>query len=194
MVATVGAARRTGKRGLGATAASFAAGLVTGSALVFGGLGLAGTIFRPGSAFLVSAAALAGAAVGADAAGLRVRPQIPAQVPERWRRTMPLPRAVFLYGSLLGTGVTTFVPAAAAWALMALALALGNVTLALLVGLCLAAGRALPVLVFAPLGDEAAALRLVTERPAALRAVRGLAARSSPGTRATWSPSRHATR
>src|SRR6266496_6388959 len=110
------------------------------------------TLFRPGSAFLVSAAALAGAAVGADAAGLRVRPQIRAQVPERWRRTMPLPRAVFLYGSLLGTGVTTFVPAAAAWALMALALALGNVTLALFVGLCLAAGRALPVLVFAPLG------------------------------------------
>jgi len=178
MVATVGAARRTGKRALGATAASFAAGLVTGSALVFGGLGLAGTIFRPGSAFLVSAAALAGAAVGADAAGLRVRPQIRAQVPERWRQTMPLPRAVFLYGSLLGTGVTTFVPAAAAWALMALALALGNVTLALLVGLCLAVGRALPVLVFAPLGDEAAALRLVTERPAALRAVRGLAALS----------------
>src|SRR2546421_3433858 len=113
MVATVGAARRNGERGLAATAAAFAAGLVAGSALVFGALGLAGTIFRPGGAFLVCAAALAGLAVGADAAGLRVRPQIRAQVPERWRRTMPLGRAVFLYGALLGTGVTTFVLAAA---------------------------------------------------------------------------------
>jgi hypothetical protein len=178
MVATVGAAQRNGKRTLAATAAAFAAGLATGSALVFGALGLAGRILHPGGAFIVCAAVLAGAAVATDAAGFRVRPQIRAQVPERWRRTMPLSRAVFLYGGLLGTGVTTFVPAAAAWALMALALALGNMTLALVVGLCLAAGRALPVLVFAPLGDEAAGLAFVTERPTALRVVRGLAALS----------------
>src|SRR6266566_5825028 len=175
MVGTVRAARHGGRALAGG---AFTLGLALGAAALFGSLGALGAALRPGHAVVLAAVALAGAAALADLAGLRVRPQVPFQVPERWRRTMPLARAVLLYGSLLGTGVTTFVPAAAAWALMALALALGNVTLALLVGLCLAVGRALPVLVFAPLGDEAAALRLVTERPSALRAVRGLAALS----------------
>ena len=40
---------------------------------------------------------------------------------------MPLSRALFLYGLLLGTGLTTYVPATAAWALPALSLALGDV-------------------------------------------------------------------
>ena len=118
--------------------------------LVFGSLGVVAALLHPGRAWILVAAAIAAAAALSDAAGLRVRPQIPFQVPEHWRRTMPLPLAVFLYGLLIGTGLTTFVPAAAAWALMVLTLALGKLVPALAVGLLLAAGRALPVLALIP--------------------------------------------
>ena len=92
-------------------AAAFAAGLTVSGALTFGALGAIGSLLRPGRGFLVAAAVLAGAAVLADLAGLRVRPQLRLQVPERWRQTMPLPRALFLYGLLLGPGIGTYVPA-----------------------------------------------------------------------------------
>ncbi len=138
--------RREGRQSP-AGGASFAVGLLAGSMLVFGSLGVVATLLHPGRAWILVAAAIAAAAALSDAGGLRVRPQIPFQVPEHWRRTMPLPLAVFLYGLLIGTGLTTYVPAAAAWALMVLSLALGKLVPALAVGLLLAAGRALPVLV-----------------------------------------------
>jgi hypothetical protein len=180
MVGTVGAARRLGGTwSLARTAAAYAAGLAAGSLVVFGGLGVAAAAVDPGRTSLLAAAGLAAVAAAADALGLRVRPQIRFQVPERWRRTLPLPLAVFLYGTLLGTGLTTFVPAAAAWALFGFALSIGSLATALLVGACLAAGRALPVVLLAPLVDAgigARALAVITERPASLRIVRGLAA------------------
>jgi hypothetical protein len=168
MVGTVRAASGLKARALAGTA--FAAGLALGGGLTFGGLGALGSALHPGRWFLVVAAVLAGAAVLSDAAGLRVRPQIHFQVPEPWRRTMPLPRALFLYGLLLGTGFTTFVPAATAWALPPLSLALG-LPGGLVVGLSFAAGRALPVLI---VRDETT----VAERPGGLRALRVLAAAS----------------
>src|SRR2546430_895428 len=168
MVGTVRAARR--RRGRVAAGTAFALGLALGGGLTFGTLGALGSLLHPGRAFLVAAAALAGAAVLSDALGLRVRPQIRFQVPEPWRRTMPLPRALFLYGLLLGTGFATFVPAATAWALVPLSVALGFPG-ALVVGLSFAAGRALPVLI---VGDETA----VAERPGGLRALRVLAGAS----------------
>lgn len=180
MVGTVGAARRLGGRGaLAGAGTAFAAGLIGGSALVFGGLGLIGMALRPGRTWVGAVAALSLAAVASDALGLRVRPQIPFQVPERWRQTLPLPLAVFLYGLLLGTGLTTYVPAAAAWALLALSPTLGTLASPLEIGLALAAGRALPVLALAPLEGRALgarALLLMAERPRALRIVRLLAA------------------
>src|SRR5919198_750484 len=93
MVGTVSAARRRPLLG-----AAHAAGLLCGSLAVFGTL----------------------AAVVVDAGGLRVRPQVRRQVPEAWRRRLPLPLALFLYGLVLGTGVATYVPAAALWALLLL--------------------------------------------------------------------------
>jgi hypothetical protein len=83
---------------------------------------------------------------------------------------MPLSRALFLYGLLLGTGLTTYVPATAAWALPALSLALGDVRASLAIALGFAAGRALPVL----------ALRetAIAERPHGRRLLRALAAAS----------------
>ena len=163
MVGTVRAARRPVVAG-----ASFATGLALGGALVFGVLGAAGSALHPGRWFLIAAAVLAGAAALADLTGRRVRPQVRFQVPEPWRRTMPLPQALFLYGLLLGTGLTTFVPAAAAWALLPLSMALGLLG-AVVVGLSFAAGRALSVLA---IRDETA----LAERPHGLRALRVLAA------------------
>jgi hypothetical protein len=173
MVGTVGAARGLGGwKGLLATGTAFALGLAAGSGLVFGGLGLVAVALDPGRPWIVAAAVLAVIAAASDAAGLRVRPQLRFQVPERWRRRLPLPLAVFLYGLLLGTGFTTYVPAAAVWALVALSLALGSLATALAIGLALAAGRALPILVLAPRSDG----ELLAERPGALRLVRILAA------------------
>ena len=173
MVGTVSAARHDGRRAFALTAAAFALGLALGASVVFVGLGLLGA-WTHTRALVVAAVVVAVAAIACDAAGLRVRPQIRFQVPERWRRTMPLPRALFLYGILLGTGLTTYVPAAAAWALPALSLALGDVTGSLAIALGFAAGRALPVLVLAARGEET----VLAERPQGLRVLRLLTAAS----------------
>ena len=176
MVGTVSAARRLGGRGaLAAAAAAFAVGLALGAALIFGALGALGAAIEPGHAFLIAAAVVAAVAVISDLAGLRVRPQVRLQVPELWRRSMALPRALFLYGVLLGTGVTTFVPAAAGWALLPLCVGLASVTGALVIGLSFAAGRALPVLWLVARGRDESAL---AERPQGQRALRVLAATS----------------
>src|ERR671931_1566220 len=166
MVGTVRAARPGRSRAI--AAAAFAVGLAIAAGVTFGALGAIGSILRPGRGFVAGAAVFAGIAAIADISGLRVRPQLRFQVPEPWRRAMPLPQALFLYGLLLGTGLTTFVPAMAAWALLPLSLAVGfpgSVT----VGLAFATGRALPVLA---LGDESA----LAERPGGLRMLRVLAA------------------
>jgi hypothetical protein len=173
MVGTVGAARHDGQRAFASTVAAFTAGLALGAALVYGMLGLIGEAEHT-HALVIAAVAIAAAAILSDAAGLRVRPQIRFQVPEPWRRTMPLPRALFLYGLLLGTGLTTYVPATAAWALPALGLAVGDVAGSLAIGLGFAAGRALPVLVLAVRGEET----MLAERPQGLRALRVLIAAS----------------
>src|ERR671934_2878381 len=172
MVGTVSAARRLGERkALVASEAAFALGLLAGASLVFGALGLAGAALHPDRAAVAVAVAVALVAAAIDAAGRRVRPQIRLQVPERWRRTMPLPRALFLYGVLLGMGFTTFVPAAAAWALLPLSLAAGSVGSGVAIGLGFAAGRALPLVV---VSDETS----LAERPRGLRVLRVLAALS----------------
>jgi hypothetical protein len=164
MVGTVRAARHRGRAG-----AAFTAGLALGAAAVFVALGLLGAAVS-GRAVVVAAVALGGVAVASDALGLRVRPQIRFQVPEPWRRTMPISRALFLYGLLLGTGLTTYVPATAAWALPALSLALGDVRASLAIAAGFAAGRALPVLFLRE--------KTIAERPRGLRLLRLLAAAS----------------
>jgi hypothetical protein len=171
MVGTVRAAREDGRKALVLAGAAFAAGLALGSTLVFGALGLLGEAVH-GRAVVLVAGVIAVAAILSDAAGLRVRPQVRFQVPERWRRTMPLARALILYGVLLGLGLTTYVPATAAWALPALGLAVGSLSASLAIGLGFAAGRALPVLALVALGGETA----LAERPRGLRVLRLLTA------------------
>jgi hypothetical protein len=177
MVGTVSAARRLGGRwSLVAAAAAFAAGLGLGAVAIFGALGALGALgaaSHPGRLFVLAAAALAAAAVISDLVGVRVRPQVRLQVPERWRRSMPLPQALFLYGVLLGTGVSTLVPAAAGWALLPLCFGLASVPAAIVIGLSFAAGRALPVLLLVARGADEC---LLAERPQGQRALRVLAA------------------
>jgi hypothetical protein len=164
MVGTVGAARS-----VRLSVAAYALGLAVGSVVVFGGLGLLGEALHPGRTALVAAALVAVGAIAADLRGASVRPQIRFQVPERWRRTMPLPLAMLLYGMVLGTGFTTYVSAAAAWMLLVFVVSLGSPASALVVGLSFAAGRAVVV---------RAGERRLTARPGALRLVRALAAAS----------------
>jgi len=126
----------------------------------------------------VAVAALLTAAAG-DAAGRRILPQVRRQVPESWRRVLPVPVAAGLYGVLLGLGFTTFVLSFATWGLAAACLAVGTPATGLAVGLAFGAGRAVPVIALAPLQDRdgpAGVAAAMAERPAVLRGLRAAAA------------------
>ena len=155
---------------------TFAVGALAGGVLTFGGLALLGRALGAGGATAASVAALvAVAAAAGEARGLRIVPQVRRQVPESWRRVLPVAVAAGGYGVLLGLGFTTFILTFAVWALAAVSVALGEPQLGLLVGLAFGAGRALPVLVLAPLaGSRAghAAATAMAERPAILRGLR----------------------
>jgi len=170
-----GYARR--RRTCAAACATFAAGALLGGALTFGGLAAAGALLGAGSPAAVGAAAvLALAAAVAEARGLRIAPQVRRQVPEAWRRTRPLPLAAAGYGLLLGLGFTTFILSFAVWALAGMSVALGDPALGVALGLAFGAGRALPVLVLAPVagGERGNAITAaMCERPALLRGLRG---------------------
>ena len=106
---------------------------------------------------------------------MRIVPQIRRQVPEPWRRRLPLPFASALYGALLGLGFTTFVLTWAVWALAAVSVALGDTTAGLAIGVAFGVGRALPVVAMAPSswrGLGARLLATMAEHPASLRIVR----------------------
>lgn len=155
---------------------AFAVGAIAGGTAVFGALSALGSLLGGGDSLATLAAF--GVAVGGAAAelrGLRVRPQIRRQVPEPWRRVLPLPVAASLYGVLLGVGFATFVLTFAVVSLAAISLALGNPALGLAVGAAFGAGRALPVVVLAPTAHTpwaSRALELMAERPLVLRGFR----------------------
>jgi hypothetical protein len=154
--------------------AAFAVGAAAGGVITFGGLAVLGDALGAGgaAAAAVAVAALLVAALG-DAAGRRIVPQVRRQVPESWRRILPVPMAAGLYGVLLGLGFTTFLLTFATWALAAACLAVGTPATGALVGLAFGAGRALPVAVLALREDGAA---LLGERPGLLRGLRGAVA------------------
>jgi len=160
--------------------AAFAAGAMAGGAATFGGLALLGDALGAGggAAVALAVAALLAAAAG-DAGGRRIVPQIRRQVPESWRRMLPLPLAAALYGVLLGLGFTTFVLSFAVYALAAACVALGEPVVGLAVGLAFALGRIVPVVVLAPLQEvERGALLAASmgENPVVLRAIRATGA------------------
>ena len=178
MVETLGPTGHDG--GLRTTLASclsFVLGALTGGVATFGALSLLGAALHTGGDGVAAAAAIGVAAVAAvgEARGVRILPQIRRQVPEHWRRVMPMPLAGGLYGVLLGLGFTTFVLTLAVWALAGMSVALGDPALGVVIGLAFGAGRALPVVAMAPLIDGGVGLRLsalMAERPALLRGLR----------------------
>ncbi|MGI8802760.1 MAG: hypothetical protein ACR2KV_11400 [Solirubrobacteraceae bacterium] len=180
MLSTLGPTGHTGgRRTTGAACASFGLGALAGGAATFGALSLLGRAVGGGGSRAASALAVAialAAAVG-EARGVRVLPQVRRQVPEHWRRVMPLPLAGGLYGVLLGLGFTTLVLTLAVWALAGVCVALGDPSAGLAVGLAFGAGRALPVVALAPWIDGERGLRyaeMMAERPVILRSLRRL--------------------
>ena len=161
-----------------AACATFALGALAGGVLTFGGLALAGAALGAGGpAALGAAAVVAVAAAVAEARGLRIAPQVRRQVPEAWRRRLPVPLAAGGYGVLLGLGFTTFVLSFAVWALAGSSVALGDPALGVAIGLAFGAGRALPVIALAPFAgtDRAGAVTAaMCERPAILSGLRRL--------------------
>jgi hypothetical protein len=156
---------------------AFALGGVAGGAATFGVLAGAGAAVHAlgGGAVAVTAPVLALAAAVTELRGAAIAPQIRRQVPERWRRVLPLPLAAALYGVLLGLGFTTFVLTFAVWALAGVTFALGRVELGLVVGIAFGLGRAVPVVALAPIAHRRIGIRLVNamaQRPALLRAMR----------------------
>ena len=161
-----------------AACATFAAGALIGGAATFGGLALLGEALGAGGpAALAVAAAVALAAAVGEARGARIVPQVRRQVPESWRRRLPVPLAAGLYGVLLGLGFTTFILTFAVWALAGVSVALGDPALGLAIGLAFGVGRLLPVVVLAPAaatGAGAAFHSAMAERPRILRSLRAV--------------------
>jgi len=177
MVDSLGRGAREGRPAVTLAAClAFAVGAIVGGAAVFGALGALGSLLGGGDNLATLAAF--GVAVGGAAAelrGVRVRPQIRRQVPEPWRRLLPLPVAAALYGVLLGVGFATFVLTFAVVSLAAISVALGDPALGIAVGAAFGAGRALPVVVLAPASRTSWAgrgLELMAERPRLLRGFR----------------------
>ena len=175
MMETIGAASR--RSVLVAACATFAIGALGGGIATFGGLALLGAAL-PGigtTAAVAVAAAAASVAAIAEARGVRIVPQVRRQVPEHWRRTLPLPIAAAGYGALLGLGFVTFVLTLAFWALAAIAFALGDVELGFAVGVGFGLGRALPIVLVAPFARAplgASGIDLLAMRPGLLRSLR----------------------
>ena len=157
MIDTLGPGGHTGgKRTTYAACAAFAPGALLGGAITFGGLSLLGSALFGSdvTAALIVASAIAALAALAEARGMRIVPQIRRQLPEHWRRVMPMPLAAALYGVLLGLGFTTFVLTFGVWALAAISFAGGDPQLGLWIGLAFGAGRALPVVLVAPFSES----------------------------------------
>jgi hypothetical protein len=161
-----------------AACVTFAAGALAGGAATFGALALLGEALGAGGpAALAVAAAVALAAAIGEARGARIVPQVRRQVPETWRRRLPVPLAAGLYGVLLGLGFTTFILSFAVWALAGVSVALGDPALGLAIGLAFGAGRLLPVVVLAPAAATpkgAAVHAAMAERPQILRSLRAV--------------------
>lgn len=160
-----------------AACSTFTLGALAGGAVTFGALAAAGRAVHGfgGGAAAAVAAAIALAAAVAEARGVRIVPQIRRQVPEPWRRRLPLPLAAALYGVLLGVGFTTFVLTYGVWALAAITFLLGDVRAGVVIGIAFGLGRALPVAAIAPVVTRpigAHLLEAMAERPRLLRGLR----------------------
>lgn len=161
-----------------AACGTFSLGALAGGVVTFGGLALLGLALGAGGpGALAAGAAVALAAALGEARGARIVPQVRRQVPESWRRRLPVPLAAGLYGVLLGLGFTTFILTFAVWALAGLCVAVGDPALGAAVGLAFGAGRLLPVVALAPAAATTAGAAVhaaMAERPRILRSLRAV--------------------
>jgi hypothetical protein len=169
MVETIGPTGHTGgRRTVAAASLTFIPGAVAGGILTFGLLALVGGFVHGGRvAYLIAAIA--------EARGAPIVPQIRRQLPEHWRRVLPMPLAAALYGALLGLGFTTFVLSFGVWALAGISFAVGELEAGVVIGAAFGIGRAIPIAVLAPLADRPAGIRaveLMGERPGLYRGFR----------------------
>jgi len=178
MIETIGPTGHTGgRRTTLAACATFLPGALVGAIATFGLLGAAGELLHGASgraAYLVAAAIALGAAA-LEARGTPILPQVRRQLPEHWRRVLPMPLAAALYGVLLGLGFTTFVLSYGVWALMGVSFAVGDAEAGLFAGLAFGIGRALPIVSLAPLAGSRAGTRVIetmAARPGLLRGIR----------------------
>jgi hypothetical protein len=171
VIETIGPTGHTGgRRTTIAACIAFLPGAIIGGLLTFGALAAVGDLLHGagGRASYLVAAGIALLAAVLEARGTRIVPQIRRQLPEHWRRVMPMPVAAVLYGVLLGIGFTTFVLSFGVWALAGVSLAIGDPALGVLVGACFGTGRAIPILALAPVAGRPAGFRateLMCERP-----------------------------
>lgn len=178
MIETIGpVGHRGGPATTVAACITFTLGALAGGVLTFASLAIAGSLVHGADDRIAYglAAALALAAAIAEVRGIAIAPQVRRQLPEHWRRLMPMPLAAALYGVLLGLGFTTFVLTFGVFALAGVAFAVGEPAVGLLLGLAFGAGRALPIALTAPIADREAGIRvteLMAERPAIYRGFR----------------------
>ncbi|HEX2358374.1 MAG TPA: hypothetical protein VHH72_01015 [Solirubrobacterales bacterium] len=159
-----------GRRTTLAACAAFLPGAIAGGLVTFGALAALGESLHGagGRAAYLVAAGLAAIAALLELRGTRIVPQIRRQLPETWRRAMPMPLAAALYGVLLGLGFTTFVLTFGVWALAGISVAIAEPWLGALLGACFGLGRAIPIVALAPLAGGRAGTRateLICERP-----------------------------
>jgi hypothetical protein len=178
MIETIGPVGHTGGRATTLSACvTFTIGALAGGVATFGLLALLGSVVHGADdrAAYVVAAAIALGAAAAEVRGTPIVPQIRRQLPEHWRRLMPMPVAAALYGGLLGLGFTTFVLTFGVFALAGIAFAVGEPIAGLVIGLAFGAGRALPIALCAPVADRPAGIRvteLMAGRPEVYRGFR----------------------
>lgn len=178
MIETIGPHGHAGGRVTTASAcATFVAGALAGGVITFGLLAALGELVHgaAGDLSYLIAAALAVCAAVAELRGSPILPQLRRQLPEHWRRLMPMPVAAGLYGVLLGLGFTTFVLTFGVFALGGIAFALGDPQIGLAIGLAFGFGRAVPIALVAPIADREAGHRIteaMAARPGIYRGVR----------------------
>ena len=178
MIETIGPVGHTGGRPTTLAAClTFTLGALVGGVLTFGSLSLLGELIGAGGrdAAYVAAAAIAVLAAIAELRGAAILPQVRRQLPEHWRRVMPMPVAAALYGVLLGLGFTTFVLTFGVFALAGIAIAVGEPALGVGLGLAFGIGRALPIAAVAPIADRELGIAFteaMAGRPAILRGFR----------------------
>jgi hypothetical protein len=178
MIETIGPTGHSGgRRTTIAACLTFAPGAIAGGILTFGSLALLGLAVHgeAGRLAYLAGAGIALVAAVLEARGTRLVPQIRRQLPEPWRRRLPMPLAAGLYGVLLGLGFTTFVLSFGVWALAGISFAVGDPVAGLAIGACFGVGRALPIVLLAPHAGRRIGIRAIeamASRPALYRRLR----------------------